>query len=115
MSTLPITEKIGEAWRLHRDGNNDGAVRMFQDLISTHPENVDAYYGLGLAYKANGDRAKATASFKQALEITEQALSAVQKASQAEGHASGNDLETNIDDRYMMLTRMLKQRLEDLS
>lgn len=115
MSTMPSAERIGAAWRLHRNGDNSGAARMFQDIIAVAPESVDALYGLGLAQKAQGDNSAAAESFKQALSIAEQALTAVQHTSQAEGHHGDNDLESNFDDRYMMLTRMLSQRIEDVS
>ncbi len=115
MSTMPSAERIGAAWRLIRDGDNNGAIRMFEDIIAVAPDSVDALYGLGLAQKALGDNNAAGLSFKQALSVTEQALSAVQRASKAEGHHGDNDLESNFDDRYMMLTRMLNQRIEDVS
>lgn len=114
MSTLPSAEKIGRAWRLHRDGDNQGAIRLFEEVIAASPESVDAHYGMGLAHKALGDKQSAAGSFQQALSVTEQALSAVQITSHAEGQHGANDLETNIDDRYMMLTRMLKQRIDDV-
>ena len=115
MSTLPSAEKVGRAWRLHREGDNHGAISMFEEVIAASPESVDAQYGLGLAHKATGNNGAAGDAFKQALAITEQALSAVQLTSHAEGQHGANDLDTNIDDRYMMLTRMLKQRVEDVS
>lgn len=114
MSSLPSAEKIGRAWRLHRDGDNRGALRLFEEVIAASPDSVDAHYGMGLAYKASGDFSEASASFQQALNVTEQALSAVQMEARAEGQHGSNDLESNIDDRYMMLTRMLKQRIEDV-
>ncbi len=115
MSSISLSEKIGTAWRMHRDGDHAGAISMFEEIASSNPDIVDAYYGLGLAQKAVGDYQAATDAFQQALSITEDALKAVQMASSAEGHQGGNDLESNDDDRYMMLTRMLKQRLEDVS
>lgn len=114
MSTLPSAEKIGRAWRLHREGDNHGALRLFEEVLAASPDSVDAHYGMGLAYKAGGELASAADSFQQALSVTEQALSAVQLTSHAEGQHGDNDLETNFDDRYMMLTRMLKQRIEDV-
>ncbi len=114
MSTLPSAEKIGRAWRLHRDGANQGAIQLFEEVIAASPESVDAHYGMGLAHKSLGDMQSAASSFQQALTVTERALSAVQMTSHAEGQHGANDLETNIDDRYMMLTRMLKQRLDDV-
>ena len=115
MSTLHSSERIGEAWRLHREGDNHSAIDIFQDIIRTAPENVDAYYGLGLAHKAAGDRAASAEAFQTALAYAEQAYAAIQQASHAEGHHGATDLDTNADDRFMMLTRMLKQRLEDVS
>lgn len=114
MSSIASVERIGQAWRLHREGDDAGAIRMFQDIIAINPENVDALYGLGLAQKAKGDLDAAAVAFRQALDNTERALSAVKTTSQAEGNLGDNDLETNFDDRYMMLTRMLTQRLLDV-
>ena len=114
MSSIAMVEKVGQAWRLHREGDNAGAIRMFEGIISSNPENVDALYGLGLAHKATGDLSAAGDAFRQALERTESALSAVKTTSQAEGNIGDNDLETNFDDRYMMLTRMLTQRVQDV-
>ncbi len=114
MSTLHSSERISEAWRLHREGQNEAAMGIFQDLIRIAPENVDAYYGLGLVYKASGDRDAAIVAFQTALGYAEQAYHAVQTTSHAEGHHGASDLNTHEDDRFMMLSRMLKQRLEDL-
>ena len=114
MSTLPSAEKIGRAWRLHREGDNQGAIRLFEEVIAASPDSVDAHYGMGLAFKSMGNMQSAADSFQRALSVTEQALSAVQLTSHAEGQHGANDLDTNIDDRYMMLTRMLNQRLEDV-
>lgn len=114
MSTLHSSERIGEAWRFHRDGNNEQAITIFKDIIQTAPENVDALYGLGLAYKASNDMASAADAFQTALKIAEKAFNANKTTSEAEGHHGTNDLDTNEDDRFMMLTRMLKQRLADI-
>ena len=114
MSAMPSAEKIGQAWRLHREGDSRGAIDLFNSIVAANPANVDAHYGLGLAHKSLGDKAAAAAAFQQALSNTEQALEAVRTASHVEGHLGDNDLDSNFDDRYMMLTRMLNQRLEDL-
>lgn len=114
MSTLHSSERIGEAWRMHRDGNNDQAISIFKEIIQTAPSSVDAYYGLGLSFKASGDMASAADAFQKSLDLAQQALNAVKTTSDAEGHHGSNDLDTNEDDRFMMLTRMLKQRLEDV-
>lgn len=114
MASMASAERVGQAWRLHRDGDNDGAIRMFDSIVAANPENVDALYGLGLAHKASGDMNAAAKAFGSALETTESALAAVKTTSHTEGNLGDNDLGTNVDDRYMMLTRMLSQRLEDV-
>ncbi len=114
MSTLPTTERVGRAWRAHRDGNNSEAIRLFEEVIGANPENVDAHYGLGLAHKADGNNSASIAAFQKALNFAQQALDAVQTTAHIEGHHGANDLDSNDDDRFMMLTRMLKQRLEDV-
>jgi len=114
MSTLHSSERIGEAWRHHRDGNNDQAITIFKEIIQKAPNNVDAHYGLGLAYKASNDMASSADAFQKALEFAENAVSARRTASGAEGHHGANDLDTSEDDRFMMLSNMLKQRLADV-
>lgn len=114
MSTLHSAERIGEAWRMHREGNNADAIRIFKEIIQTAPESVDAHYGIGLCYKATKDNAAAADAFQKALDYATSALSAVKKASSADGHHGSNDLDTSEDDRFMMLTRMIRQRLEDV-
>ena len=114
MSTLATTERVGNAWRLHRDGNNSDAISMFEEIIYATPENVDAHYGLGLAHKAVGNNAAAIDAFRLAQNYTSQALNATKTTSSVEGHHGANDLDTGNDDRFMMLTRMIAQRLEDV-
>lgn len=110
MSTMALSERIGSAWRLHRDGDNQGAIRLFDEIIRSRPDSVDAHYGLGLAQKALGDDSAAAGAFQQALDLIEAAQSG--DAFEAE---AASDNGPNSEDRHMMLTRMLKQRLEDLS
>ena len=114
MSAMPSAERSAKLGACHRDGDDSGRNRMFKSIIAANPANVDAHYGLGLAQKALGDNEAAAKSFQAALDNTEQALSAVQTASHVEGQLGDNDLDSNFDDRYMMLTRMLNQRLEDV-
>lgn len=114
MATMHSSERIGEAWRLHRDGNNAEAIRVFKEIIQKAPESVDAHYGLGLAYKASNDNASAADAFQKALSLAQDAYKAVRTTSGAEGNAAVNDLNTIEDDRFMMLTRMLRQRLADV-
>ena len=114
MSTLHSAERIGEAWRMHREGNHTDAIRTFKEIIQNAPESVDAYYGLGLSYKATNDNASAADAFQKALDYAQKALSGVKQQSSADGHHGSNDLDTSEDDRYMMLSRMIRQRLEDV-
>jgi tetratricopeptide (TPR) repeat protein len=100
---------IGKAWGAHRAGNNTEAIRDFEQVLKADKENVDAYYGLGLAQRAQGQYAAAKTAFEKALQFAQQKKVALQGVKQE------NNLETQEDDRYMMLIRMLNQRLEELS
>lgn len=107
MALDEISGKIGSAWELHRKGDNAGAISAFQAVLRSDDTNVDAYYGLGLAQRANGDRAAAHESFARAKSLADQKLAELRAGSNA------NDLSTTKDDRYMMLGRMLQQRLDE--
>ncbi|MBK8134929.1 MAG: tetratricopeptide repeat protein [Chloroflexi bacterium] len=108
MALDEISGKIGDAWAMHRKGDHVNAARAFEDVLRTEAENVDAHYGLGLAKRAAGDKSAAKASFEKAKSLAERNLAELRT------NNPSNDLKTNKDDRYMMLTRMLQQRLAEL-
>jgi tetratricopeptide (TPR) repeat protein len=114
MSAMHVEERVGEAWKQHRMGNNSAAIEIFEDILNKRPDHLDALYGLGLARRANGETAWAVEAFKKALMLANEALNAEEKKSALDGHVVGNDLNKEDDDRYMMLTRMIKQRLAEL-
>lgn len=114
MTTMHTDEKIGEAWRLHREGKNSAAVRIFEEILNRTPDHIDANYGLGLAMRGEGNAEGAMKHFKRAQELSNNALNAVKTASSVDGHVGGNDLDTYDDDRYMMLVRMTGQRITEL-
>ncbi|RMG89508.1 MAG: tetratricopeptide repeat protein [Chloroflexi bacterium] len=113
MAEKTIEGRIGEAWHLHRQGKNQEALKAFEDVLGMAPTHVDAHYGIGLVYRSLGENNKAIEAFKKALTLAEEAYKASRRVSEAEGVYT-NDLRTNEDDRYMILTRMIKQRLESL-
>jgi tetratricopeptide (TPR) repeat protein len=114
MSTSQVEERVGEAWKQHRMGNNPAAIEIFEEVLNRRPDHIDALYGLGLARRANGETAWAVEAFKKALALSTEFLNAQEKASKIDGHLGSNDLSTYDDDRYMMLSRMLKQRLDEV-
>lgn len=115
MANMHTEERIGEAWRLHRSGDNRAAIKIFDEILGKTPRDIDALYGLGLARRAEGDQDGARDAFSKALDIAENTLRAVDDTSAAEGHHGANNLETSADDRYLMLNRMIQQRLDELS
>ena len=110
MASVAADERIGIAWRMHREGNNSGAISLFDEVIRSSPEDIDAHYGRGLALKAIGDVSAARDSFSSALSYL-QNLGSEQESDPEEGHVA----QTDDSDRQMMLTRMVNQRLDDLS
>src|SRR5690606_16649524 len=113
-STMHTEERVGEAWKQHRMGNNDSAIDIFRDILNKRPGHLDALYGLGLAQRAKGDTDGAVESFNKAMQLAKEALSAVDKTSVIDGHSGSNDLDTYEDDRFLMLQSMIKQRLAEL-
>jgi tetratricopeptide (TPR) repeat protein len=114
MATMQVEERVGEAWKQHRMGNNPAAIEIFEEILKKRPDHLDALYGLGLARRANGEIAWATEAFKKALVLATEALNSEEKISKIDGSLSGNELNKYDDDRYMMLSRMIKQRLAEL-
>ncbi len=90
-------EQLGRAWAEHRQGQNDAAIRDFSGMLQTVTDNMDALYGMGLAQRSVGQLEAAQASF-------ERCLTQVNEALEAHPH----------EDRYQMLQRMTKQRLDEL-
>lgn len=89
-------EQFGRAWALHRQGQNDAAIKEFDALLQTSEDNIDAYYGRGLAERSSGRIEAARGSFEKCLEQI------------------GIALESAPDeDRFQMLQRMAAQRLNE--
>ncbi len=98
MGTDSVATQIGQAWRSHREGDHGAAIEQFGRILRTAPDSIDANYGLGLANRAVGHHAAATEAFQRALDIADRAEATSQEDR----------------DRYMMLSRMIKQRLEEI-
>ncbi|HVU14058.1 MAG TPA: tetratricopeptide repeat protein [Phototrophicaceae bacterium] len=90
-------EQLGKAWALHRQGQNADAITEFNNLLKLSANNIDALYGLGLAQRSNHQLEAAQASFERCLE---------QIGAAAAEHPR--------EDRYLMLQRITRQRLDEL-
>jgi hypothetical protein len=92
--------EIGNAWALHRKGQNEDAIRAFKGILETSGSNtvkVDVLYGLGLAQRAAGH--------------TEAAMSSLQQAMM---EVNGARETFPREDRHLMLQRMVKQRIDEI-
>jgi hypothetical protein len=98
MANEGTSAQIGQAWRSHREGSSDIAIEQFGRILRGTPDSIDANYGLGLANKAAGNKTAAVEAFQRALDLADK----VEPTSQEER------------DRYMMLSRMISQRLEEI-
>ena len=99
MANESVAVQIGQAWRSHREGNNEAAIDQFARILRNAPDSIDAHYGLGLANKALGNKSAATEEFQRALDLTGK----VEPDSQEER------------DRFMMLARMINQRIQEVT
>lgn len=97
MADKEYAEKLGHAWMLHRQGQNNDAIREFSTLLDTSTDDIDALYGLGLAQRGAGELEAAQATFERCLTQLNQAL---------EEHPR--------EDRYEMMIKMAAQRLAEM-
>ncbi|GAB4313022.1 MAG: hypothetical protein Kow00117_05720 [Phototrophicales bacterium] len=110
-----INPELGQAWANLRSGQVDQAVSTFDRIIQNSPQNVDAYYGLGLAQRALGNKQRAIEAFQQAYDLAQDHLEKLRAETSADSKLGVvNNLKSIEDDRYMMLIRMLSQRLAEL-
>ncbi len=99
--------EVGHAWGLQRSGNADAAIKEYEAILQKDPDNIDANYGMGLAQRLAGNNENAVKFFRHSAEL-------VDAGAKARNHTPG---ERNLpeDDRYLMLGRMLQQRLAELN
>jgi tetratricopeptide (TPR) repeat protein len=120
MTLRVISKEIGQAWGLHRSKNNGNAVTQFEDIIDRlskldddedkNHHLVDAYYGLGLAERALGNRAKAKKAFETAFNI----ITKLAPSLGNHGVHTTSNTDAEEADRFIMLGAMIKQRLEEI-
>jgi tetratricopeptide (TPR) repeat protein len=114
-----VAARIGEAWQLHREGRSEDAVVEFERILRDNPDNVDAYYGLGLAQRSTNRHSAAKSSFEQALILIDKSEAARRTNAAAEGwhdDVSGwNDERDTSFDHFLMMKRMIGQRLSEVS
>lgn len=104
-------QKVTEAWNHLREGRADQALSAFETTVRSFPEDVDAYYGLGITQQQLKHRDDATETFNKTLELI-----TIQQKDVVVSEDQGSDyVRTPEEDRFLMLTRMVKQRLQELS
>jgi hypothetical protein len=113
MSSNPLnTTNVSHAWRLQREHQPQLAIPEYQKILQQDSDNIDALFGYGLAQRDNGDGEGAITSFQHCLELVDAAALARRPAiTGEEEHRVAN---TPDDDRFMMLSRMLKQRISEI-
>ncbi|MCY3936238.1 MAG: tetratricopeptide repeat protein [Chloroflexi bacterium] len=111
-------QQISDAWRLHREGKSDDAIDGYQAILAGNAQNIDALYGVGLAYRSLGQTDRAVESFhaaQSALETWESERVGAMKAEEPEtGLPSLSDPIAGEGDYYIILSRMIRQRLSEL-
>ncbi|MBN1965448.1 MAG: tetratricopeptide repeat protein [Anaerolineae bacterium] len=95
MSTTRENSELGKAWHSHVAGRDDSAVGEFEKLVEQSPQDFDALYGLGLAYRGANQYAKSIEIFKRLEEMLE-----------GEKPADEDDF-----NRLEMLKRMVNQQI----
>ena len=112
LDSVVLGSPLAEAWVLLRRDRADEAASAFESIVQKESDNVDALYGKGLALRAAGKADAAVEVFQKALQLSRKMLAEVR--SQYGVSDTSSSLETSEDDRYMMLDRMICQRLAEL-
>lgn len=112
MSSDTVEAQIARAWDFQRKGQAADAAKEFERILKQNNDNIDAHYGMGLAKRSSGQNADALEHFQQALKLVEAAAETRRPAREG---AERNEPNTTEDDRYMMLNRMIKQRLAEIN
>jgi tetratricopeptide (TPR) repeat protein len=115
MSEINISARIAQAWAYHRAERNNDAQREFEAILHNAPDDIDALYGMGLTLRAAGQKDEAIELFQKAYDLTQDALhNEVQDVETNQGLVEDTLVVAGQNPRYMMLTRMLRQRLAEL-
>jgi tetratricopeptide (TPR) repeat protein len=112
MSSNSLNASISQAWRYQREHQAATAITEYEKILKQDANNIDALYGYGLSLRDTGKKAEATAQFKRALELVDAA--ALSRRPATTGEEEHRTVNTPEDDRYMMLSRMIKQRLSEI-
>jgi len=99
MTDKDLDARIGAAWSAHYEGQNDAAVQQFSEILNVEPANVDAHWGLGLAYLGLNQREKARETFLKVKDLI------LQEIARQNSTTAG---------RFVMLNRMVDQQLARL-
>jgi tetratricopeptide (TPR) repeat protein len=102
---------IEQAWNHQRMGHYDQALSGFQQAVRANPSDIDAVYGLALAQKTTGRSEDAVETFNDALKL----LTETQNRLMQQENWDKDNIRTPEEDRYIMLIRMVKQRLAELA
>ncbi|MBZ0292474.1 MAG: tetratricopeptide repeat protein [Anaerolineae bacterium] len=106
------SDNISTGWNYYREGRADAAISEFENILKQNPEDIDATYGLGLAQRAAGKTESAMHTFQKTLELVNKAK-AVYEATRTPEQAESN-IKTPEDDSFMMLSRMISQRISEI-
>jgi tetratricopeptide (TPR) repeat protein len=97
MAADDFTTELSEAWGYHRAGRNDEAHKTFDRILSRQPDQVDALFGIGLVQRVLGMKDKSIESFDRCRKVAQKELDADPGA-----------------DRYLMLLKMIQQRIHEV-
>jgi len=90
-------DAIARAWHLHREGRQNDAIKGFEAVLKAVPDHIDANYGLGLAQRGAGAKESALETFQRTARLV------------------SREMENNPVSRFQMLTRMVQQRINELT
>ena len=87
-------------------------------MLAAEPAQLDALYGIGLALRADGQEKRAIESFSSAQEALaaseKERLAGKEERQESDAPLTIHDPIAGDDDRFLILSRMISQRLAEL-
>ena len=64
-----LTKRINSAWDAFSQGQLDYAIGKFSDILTTHPDSAEAWYGRGWVFLEKSNPESAIDNFDQAIQV----------------------------------------------
>jgi Tfp pilus assembly protein PilF len=66
-----LSNFINAGWKFHTEGNDQVAEQQFDKALAIDPESIEAYYGLGIVMKNQGNVSAMVTNFEKVIQLVD--------------------------------------------